>query len=264
MEIAFEEIMVGERGRAHGVLASSLPDDIARSLAHHLDLPGQLPPGFELVNYVSGFPHGDRYVVARTSLDASASRQGMVFSHALVTDLEAIGDLVNIAAVFERLEGARPEAPFTSKTTVKVSERKITARPSPTLCDMLSTGSDRPVVIGDPLALEEVISALWPRLLPGMRREIRFRLSFGPEENDIAKIHIVAVPRVTVTRWPVARVIDLKQGPGIPKTAAGRFLSGEFKGDLSRHSPYAIQIRGIRTTFPPPRELYPLCSHPMA
>ena len=33
---------------------------------------------------------------------------------------------------------------------------------------------------------------------------------------------------------------------------------------LSRHSPYAIQIRGIRTTFPPPRELYPLCSHPMA
>ena len=33
---------------------------------------------------------------------------------------------------------------------------------------------------------------------------------------------------------------------------------------LDRHSPYTIQIRGNRTTFPPPRELYPLCSHPMA
>ena len=33
---------------------------------------------------------------------------------------------------------------------------------------------------------------------------------------------------------------------------------------LSRHSPYTTQIRGNRTTFPPPRELYPLCSHPMA
>ena len=33
---------------------------------------------------------------------------------------------------------------------------------------------------------------------------------------------------------------------------------------LIRHSPYAIQIRGNRTTFPPPRELYPRCSHPMA
>ena len=29
---------------------------------------------------------------------------------------------------------------------------------------------------------------------------------------------------------------------------------------LNRHSPYTIQIRGNRTTFPPPRELYPLCS----
>ena len=33
---------------------------------------------------------------------------------------------------------------------------------------------------------------------------------------------------------------------------------------FNRHSPYTIQIRGNRTTFPPPRELYPLCSHPMA
>ena len=31
-----------------------------------------------------------------------------------------------------------------------------------------------------------------------------------------------------------------------------------------RHSPYTTQIRGNSTTFPPPRELYPLCSHPMA
>ena len=233
MEIAFEEIMVGERGRAHDVLASSLPGDIARSLAHHLDLPGQLPPGFKLESYVSGFPHAGRYVVARTSLDPSAARQGMVFSHALVADLGAIGELIDIAAVFERLKGARPEAPFTSKTTVKASESNIRARPSPALCDMLATSSDRPVVIGDPLALEGVISALWPRLLPGMRREMRFRLSLGPEESDIAKVHIVAVPPVTVTRWPVARVIDLKHGPELPKTAAGRFLSSEFKGDLS-------------------------------
>ena len=86
METAFDEILVGERGRAHDVLASNLPNDIARSLAHHLDLPGQIPPGFELDNYVSGFPSANGYVVARTSLDARAARQGMVFSHALIAD----------------------------------------------------------------------------------------------------------------------------------------------------------------------------------
>ena len=30
----------------------------------------------------------------------------------------------------------------------------------------------------------------------------------------------------------------------------------------NRHSPDDLQIRGNRTTAPPPRELYPLCSHP--
>lgn len=108
MEIVFDEILVGERGRAHDVLASTLPDEVARSLAHHLDLPGQLPPGFELQSYVSGFPQGDRYVFARTSLDSRASRQGMVFSHALVCDLDVVQDLCNVAAVFDSLKAARP------------------------------------------------------------------------------------------------------------------------------------------------------------
>ena len=232
MDIVFDEIMVGERNRAHDVLASTLPDDIARSLAHHLDLPGQLPPGFELQNYVSGFPYEGRYVVARTSQDPSAARQGMVFSHALVADLGAIGELVDIATVFERLKESRPEAPITSKTTINASESKTKALPSPALCDMLVTSSDLPVVIENPLALEDVISTLWPRLLPGIRREMRFRLSFGPEESHLAKVHIVAVPPITVTRWPSTRVIELKHGPELPRTAAGRFLSSESKKDL--------------------------------
>ena len=41
-------------------------------------------------------------------------------------------------------------------------------------------------------------------------------------------------------------------------------INKKFGTNFNRHSPYAIQIRGNRTTFPPPRELYPLCSHPMA
>ena len=97
---------------------------------------------------------------------------------------------------------------------------------------MLVTSSDFPVVIENPLALEGVISALWPRLLPGMRREMRFRLSFWPEETDLAKVHIVAVPSVTVTRWPSMLLVKLKHGPEVPRTTAGRFLSSESKEDL--------------------------------
>ncbi|MYB26245.1 MAG: hypothetical protein F4X32_01930 [Candidatus Dadabacteria bacterium] len=246
MDIVFDEIMVGERNRAHDVLASTLPNDIARSLAHYLDLPGQLPPGFELRNYVSGFPYEDRYVVARTSRDPNAARQGMVFSHALVADLGAIGELVDIATVFERLRGSRPEEPLTSRMTVKASDGKTRPLPSPELCDMLATSSDFPAVIEDPLALEGVISALWPRLLPGMRREIRFRLSFWPEESDLAKVHIVAVPTVTVTRWPSARLVEPKHGSELPRTAAGRFLRSESRADLCA---FFAELSIDRSTF---------------
>ena len=69
-------------------------------------------------------------------------------------------------------------------------------------------------------------------IVAGMRREMRFRLSFGPEESHLAKVHIVAVPPITVTRWPSTRVIELKHGPELPRTAAGRFLSSESKEDL--------------------------------
>ena len=34
--------------------------------------------------------------------------------------------------------------------------------------------------------------------------------------------------------------------------------------DLNRHCPDDLQVCGDHTPVPPPRELYPLCSHPMA
>ena len=96
----------------------------------------------------------------------------------------------------------------------------------------LSTPSDIPAVIIDPSALQGVISVLWPRLLPELRREFRFRLSFGPEEADISRMHIVAVPSITATGWPQTRVVDLSSSTKTAKTAAGRFLVGQLNGDV--------------------------------
>jgi hypothetical protein len=49
------------------------------------------------------------------------------------------------------------------------------------------------------------------------------------------------------------------------KMMAAEFnVEDRFRGHIRRHSPIDIQIRGNRTTGPPPRELHLLCSHPMA
>ena len=99
----------------------------------------------------------------------------------------------------------------------------------------------------------------------------------------------VRTSRSTVNRWESEKVaaflghdtsvipesnnkgytlLDLDIVPSLPGGGASielrAALTSWLEDGLSRHSPYTIQIRGIRTTFPPPRELYPLCSHPMA
>ena len=224
MPLDLDEVLVGERGRAHDVLASSLPIDLAKAIAHHLDLPGQLPPGFELQNYVSGFPHADRYVIARTSLDPTARRQGMVFSHAFVIDADDVVRLNHIAPLFRRLKTNRPDVLAAGRTTIETTDSCPTKPPAPQLCDLLASPSGGPVVIGNPLALEPAIASLWPRLLPSLRRHFRFRLSFGPEEPDVARLHIAAVPGQTVTRWPPDCVLDLESRLQTPNTSAGRHL----------------------------------------
>ena len=221
--------MFGERDRAHDVLISSLPTEFSKSLAHRLDLPGQMPPGFTLENCVSGFRHHDRYVVARTSIDASASRQGMVFSHALVAELDEICDLADIAPVFSQLIAVRPEVLSIKKFNHAISGYSPVTKPIPEFYDMLATRTNCPVVVGNPLALEHLIRDLWPRLFRNMRSALQFRLSFGPEESDLSEFDVVAVPSITVTRWPRDRVMDPANRAKNPKTSVGKLLCGEFK-----------------------------------
>ena len=47
------------------------------------------------------------------------------------------------------------------------------------------------------------------------------------------------------------------------KPSEGPLADGLSRGELNRHSPDDIQIRGNRTTAPSPRELCSHCSHPM-
>ena len=231
--IHLDELLVGERGRAHDVLASSLPGGFAQSIAHHLDLPGQLPPGFQLENYVSGFPLDDSYVFARTCLDTTADRQGMVFSHALVAKARDLAELNHVEPLFRQLAAQRPVDLSARPTSTDTSPPRTVPRPPPQLCDMIATQADGPVVIGDPMALEPAVIALWPSLLPSLRRVFRFRLSFAPEEHNLAQFHLVAVPPQVVTRWPAERVLDLKSTLQTPRTPAGRFLHRNAEQDLN-------------------------------
>ena len=85
-----EQAIYGEiPGRGHGLRTSSTNAPIAAAIASKLDLPDVVPPGVQAWSpFVRGFPVDDYYLLARTFLDSSASRGGMVLTHALIVSLD--------------------------------------------------------------------------------------------------------------------------------------------------------------------------------
>lgn len=229
----FEEIFVGERNRAIGLLGSSLPDQQSRRLAHHLDLPGQPPQGFELTTYVSGALIGDSYVITRTSADLQAERSGMVFSHALVIDGKAIGELNDLRSVFQLLCHQRTERQIAASRVVEVGSVSYAPPPGP-ICDMITTRVESAVVASDPAWFEDLCARIWSRLLPTMRADFKFGMSFDPEEAARQGLHFALVPQSTLPRWPAERRADGIRDDAPARTAAGQYLADADNGRLAR------------------------------
>ena len=106
-----EQAFYGDARGAHSLLASSRDDEVSAEIVQRLDLPDTAPPRAEWSPFLRGFPHRDRYVLARTFRDTGASRGGMVFSHALLTPLEEIGETADLGPLLARLATSHRQRP---------------------------------------------------------------------------------------------------------------------------------------------------------
>ena len=89
MKAAASDLPESIRG-GHALREATGDRQLAAEFASRLDLPDTAPSGVVWSPFTSGFPHADRYVLARTFLDPQATRGGMVLSHALIISLEDI------------------------------------------------------------------------------------------------------------------------------------------------------------------------------
>lgn len=231
MSWTFDEIFVGERNRSMGILDSSLSDELSRQLAHHLDLPGQPPQGFSVTSYISGGAIGDKYVIARTTADRGAERRGMVFSHALVIDKSAARDINNLRPVVDVLLSERQPQLAASQKTIHTNGEEPPPPPGK-FCDMLAARPATVIVLTDGARYEDMIIRTWARLLPSMRADLRFGMSFEPEESRQQGLHIALVPSISLVRWPVERRADTVADTDPAQTAAGRYLARADEGRL--------------------------------
>ncbi len=88
--IKIEKAIFGQVNQGHGLRFFSSNKDFFNKAGPLLDLPDVIPSGVNPFPYISGFPLENYYVIAKTFLDANASRAGMVIVYALAIPLEEI------------------------------------------------------------------------------------------------------------------------------------------------------------------------------
>jgi GTPase-associated protein 1, N-terminal domain type 1 len=215
----------------HGLLLASRDVSIAHRLGPSLDLPDTAPPGVPWSPFLRGFSFGENYILARTILDTSAPRPGMVFSHALIAPLEelvSISDLRPLLALLVK----KPQCPdATGPVQIESLNAEVpsTSDLLPTFEQLVRRGSG-PVVRVGLEGFDDLIVALWARLWPEIRRGFAFRLSFGP--NDLAEQPLPAVvctPTNLAARWTGLRVVNESVGTNTESLAAS-LITGNSAG----------------------------------
>ncbi|OCR25456.1 hypothetical protein AFK24_07990 [Pseudomonas syringae] len=208
-----EQAVYGEiLGRGHGLRTSSTNAPVAAAIASKLDLPDVVPPGVQAWSpFVRGFPIDGHYVVARTFLDSSASRGGMVLTHALIVSLEDMCEVGSLAALFGRLAASVTECP----ASVVTLELENAPSSSVLAADLIGTANAltasglTPVVRLSVEGFEQLVDSLWKNLWPALRRTFAFRLSFGP--NDLVEKPtpaLVCTPEQLQARWTKHQIVS--------------------------------------------------------
>ena len=225
-----EQAIYGERHGGHSLLASSGDDEVSAGIVHRLDLPDAAPPGVEWSPFLGGFPYQGRYVLSRTFRDPGASRSGMVFSHALVACLDEIvdtADLRPLLKLFASSDRQRPDI-----TTVEIVP---TVTPLPHSDELIGAtealvmNGRLPVVRLGHIGFDDLVVALWARLLPDIRRGFAFRLSFDPRDLVETPVPaLVCTPSPLAARWsdyPMVQSVASRE----PTSLAAAILSGHEK-----------------------------------
>jgi len=207
-----EQAVYGEiEGGGHGLRASSSNSSVAASIATQLDLPDGVPPGVQAWSpFVRGFPCDGHYVLARTFLDSGSSRGGMVLTHALIVNLEAICQAEDLAVLFEQLATSTGDIP-SKLSALEIEMASGTADVPIDLIGAANTLAEQqgPAIRLGVAGFESLVAALWRNLWPSMRRSFAFRLSFGPKDLEAQPgPTLVCTPEQLQARWTKQRVVN--------------------------------------------------------
>lgn len=217
-----ETAVYGEVKGGHALRATSADPQFARTIASKLDLPSNLPPGVQWPPYISGFAEGDYYVLARTFPDPTASRSGMVRSHAFIVRTLDLVRCRNVTGLFIRLGSSLDDSfPADGFDFVEDESKPVPAEDLVAAANALTEHGKLPGIRLGIEGFEALIASLWANFWPEVRGKFFFRASFGP--NDLVEERpplIVSTPASLNARWSGYRIINSSQATVSSRSAA--------------------------------------------
>lgn len=209
----------GNKDGSHQLLESSLPASTPalEELRFLVDRPaGHIDSSVSWSPYWGCQPVGEWWAIWRGEEDPSAPRRNMVRARVALVPLAGCGNLSDLTSVF----GA-----------IGHSAELVGAEFAGTVIERLAT-TDSPVAIPHLSIAPGLLSALWPRLWVGARRELSLRTVFAVESlNTATPPKIALFPSALLTRWRGSAVTSQPESCSSP---AGRWFAGEASPQLRR------------------------------
>lgn len=228
----------GAKDGSHQLLESSLPatTPVLEELRFLVDRPaGHIDPSVSWSPYWGCQPVREWWTVWRGEEDPTAPRKNMVRASVALIPLAECGNVSDLSSVLSAVGHC--------------SESSGGAEFAGTVVERLAV-TNSPIAIPNLSIAPGLLSALWPRLWVGARRELSLRTVFAAESLNISTPPRIALfPAALLTRW---RGIRVTSEPDQCSSPAGRWFAGEASPQLRRllhenaeHLPgdYSVLIR---------------------
>ena len=193
--LTIHQAYYGEDNRSHGCICTTINDaDLKSFLTAFTDRPSSLSAGIALEPYYSGIAYGNFFIFTITFPDLDAPRSGMVFTHALIVQLNDLVYINNLETIFNH---------FISTLPIKRSE--ITALSIETFTLINNKGpetfpeyirqtvekllsSEFPVVFcGSLETFKNTIVSIWSGLPLSFRKRFSYTAGFSTSNLDATK-----------------------------------------------------------------------------
>jgi len=247
----------GEVNRGHSCISQTLANsDLTSFLISFTDRPAALPPGVVLQPYFSGAAWSNYYIFTKTFPDQYATRSGMVFTHALILNLDSLKFINNLNDVFCNFIETVPEnrgeindIEFSISTQIINSNNRFLPSYIKECVSSLLSGKLPISFSGDNQSFENIIQQIWNAPNIELRKKIRFRTSFTPSDIEgIKNLTIVSIQKDFLSKWSDRTIIDADNNELIEITSHSEALFLGSKEDNPFYS-FLIDLNVDQSNF---------------